>query len=147
MEYHEIINAKDLRVGNLILNNMFVDDWVTIEVDQLFIYIASVDNNLFNRFSKGIDLSEYIMGKLEQVKRKSDYVFVLSENDNCYLELEDHNWDEPCFDVFINGVYVTCVYTLHGLQNLYKALYNEELDVGKIDKYKKEKNEDKTEKA
>ena len=38
------------------------------------------------------------------------------------LILEDDNWDDICFDVFISNVYITCVITIKELKMLLKGI-------------------------
>lgn len=44
------------------------------------------------------------------------------------LKLEDLDWDDICFDVFMKGVYLTCVLTVCELQNLYLDLARNKLE-------------------
>jgi len=43
------------------------------------------------------------------------------------LKLEDLDWDDICFDVYIKGTYLTCVLTVSELQNLYLDLTRNKL--------------------
>jgi hypothetical protein len=38
------------------------------------------------------------------------------------VELEDNNWDDICFDIFIENVYVTCATSLKEIKQLFKVL-------------------------
>lgn len=39
------------------------------------------------------------------------------------LKLEDDNWDEPAFDVFIRGAYITCIDMEHQLIAIFDACH------------------------
>jgi len=60
-------------------------------------------------------------------KNSGSNVFIL--DDWITLTLEDDNWEEPSFDVYVKGTYITCVESVHELQNFYKGITMNELDM------------------
>lgn len=53
------------------------------------------------------------------VNQDNSIYFVL---ERMRLELEDDNWDDISFDVFMENVYITCVTTVKELKQLLKVL-------------------------
>lgn len=48
---------------------------------------------------------------------------VFSYEDYVKLKLEDNNWDDPAFDVFIRGAYITCIDTEQQMIKIFDACH------------------------
>ena len=67
-----------------------------------------------------IDITEEILLKCEEIFKVGEFTFCI--DDYITLKIEDNDWEDVCVDVFIKGIYITCVTSLHELQNLFKSI-------------------------
>lgn len=57
----------------------------------------------------------------------SNHKYILEDSDFTF-GIEDGYWEEPSLDIFLNGMYLTCVEFLHELNNVIFWLTRENLE-------------------
>lgn len=125
-----MINPLELRINNLVYGvSDRIETVYGVVGDKVYTLHPKLETDPFENHFKDISpipLWREIMDKVA-AKETGKNKFVISK----WLELvlEDDNWSDPSFDVYINGTYITCVQYLHQLQNLYHILAGQELEI------------------
>jgi hypothetical protein len=129
---------------------LMVGDYIFFEDEKLCMTTIGVVEELIKEFGsytiKGIDqwgnefeerlidiepipLTEEILVNncsFEKPKKKENTFYF---EDYFKLVLEDDNWNDISFDVFVGGKYLTVVGGLHELQQLYRIIMKKNLDI------------------
>ena len=117
------MKATELRIGNYILFNNFIQPEKTVIVDGRFLLLFNKTDSEINNYYEPIPINEEWLLKAGFPKHKSimdllwDYTICLERQ---YNEL---------FVVNIESGYIYKIDFLHQLQNLYFALKGEELTI------------------
>jgi hypothetical protein len=130
-----MIPIADLQIGNRVLYNGMEAIVYSIrgpypDVSERFNNKATVDLYLGGLITATEDeiypiiLSRDIL--VENLKFKQQGESNSFINGEVKLVLEDDNWKDVCFDLYIR-VYIKCLSTMHELQNTYKTLFNDDL--------------------
>jgi hypothetical protein len=120
-----MIQANELRLGNLILKNNEI-----YEISSLFfvdLHDGTIRENYNNSYIiEPIPLTEEWILKfgLKKTKYKSDIIYDFGLQNSTYITIDKNDlsyfmWDE----------YLTSIKYVHQLQNLYFALTNNELEI------------------
>lgn len=130
-----MIKATDLRIGNWV----YVRDKVAKKVTSISsqprspVICTILDNCVWaeSHFSElaveGIKLTrEILIGAVFlEISNSNTFVF----QNYIKLVLEDNDWNDVSFDVYVNENYITCLSFLHELQNLIYSLTKKESEI------------------
>lgn len=72
-----------------------------------------------------IEITESILLKCENIVQINEFEFCIDEW--ITLKIEDNDWEDVCVDVYLKGIYVTCLSSINELQNIYYSLVPNEL--------------------
>lgn len=120
-----MIQANELRIGNLLNYQTAEGDIVTVEVNLQLMQWLINDTKGFNLVHSPITLSEELLVKFgfEKIYKSQIHATYWIENLSYYFWHEKGNQYADC-----KGLQVNCVY-IHQLQNLYFSLTGEELNI------------------
>jgi len=124
-----IMKANELRIGNYVTFNNFIQPEKIVIVDGRFLLPFNKTDSEINNYYQPIPLTEEWLFKLGFEKIND---FNYSFDDFMYLSVEDEDWEDLCMDVHIKNadvgiIYLTALECVHHLQNLYFSLTNTEL--------------------
>ena len=119
------MKANELRIGNYVIFNNFIQPEKTVIVDGKFLLPFNKTDLEINNYYQPIPLTEEWLLKFGFEKHFEDFEkkivgFYLTYNFNDGISLNGKYMDEP---IYIDGEYV------HQLQNLYFALTGEDLSI------------------
>lgn len=116
------MKIQDLRVGNYV--------WLQKNWDKKIYQIDSgydiykLDESDCADVSE-IEITEDILLKCENIVKINEFEFCVDEY--ITLKIEDGDWEDICVDVYMKGIYITCIVYVHELQNLFKSINGNEL--------------------
>lgn len=118
---------EKLRIGNLVKHK----DWGNVEVYGLnpdgveVLYLDSVYSCNWSEVQE-LPLNKENLKLFKGVQEISEGEY--NVDNFLLLKLEDLDWNDICFDVFMKDVYLTYILTVSELQNLYLDLARNKLE-------------------
>lgn len=129
-----MILPNEIRIGNLVYCGDKVrevrgvySNSIDLLVEPCQRYTQAVKNDRIYQ----IPLTEEWLVKMgfKKVNNYGEGISFTFDNSFLILVLEDNNWLDPSMDVYIKGMYVTAISSVHQCQNLIFVLTGQELKI------------------